>query len=112
MALLSVNAVTKRFGGLLANENVGFDVEEGSIFAVIGPNGAGKTTLFNTISGFFAPSSGSVHLDGRDITGRPQAEIAGLGLIRTYQLVQLFADLTVADHPLGYLRGRYQFPTW
>jgi branched-chain amino acid transport system ATP-binding protein len=98
MALLSVRNVTKRFGGLLANEDVGFEVEEGQVFAVIGPNGAGKTTLFNTISGFFAPSAGSVHLDGSDITGRRQAEIAGLGLIRTYQLVQLFTDLTVAEN--------------
>jgi branched-chain amino acid transport system ATP-binding protein len=98
MTLLSVRNVTKRFGGLVANQDVSFDVAEGALFAVIGPNGAGKTTLFNAISGFFSPTSGSIHFGGADITGRPQAEIAGRGLIRTYQLVQLFNDLTVAEN--------------
>jgi branched-chain amino acid transport system ATP-binding protein len=98
MALLSIQNVSKRFGGLVANDSISFDVPEGSRFAVIGPNGAGKTTLFNTISGFFAPTRGRVMFDGQDVTGRPQAEIASLGLIRTYQLVQLFKDLTVAEN--------------
>ena len=98
MALLSVNDLTMRFGGLVANDRIGFDVEEGAIFAVIGPNGAGKTTLFNAISGALTPTSGEVRFDGQIITGRPQHAVAGAGLVRTYQLVQLFADLSVRDN--------------
>jgi branched-chain amino acid transport system ATP-binding protein len=98
VSLLSVRNVTKRFGGLVANDSVSFDVDEGALFAVIGPNGAGKTTLFNTISGSFPPTSGEIFFGGRSIAGLPQAEIAGQGLIRTYQLVQLFKELTVAEN--------------
>ena len=68
------------------------------MFAVIGPNGAGKTTLFNVISGFFPPTAGRIAFDGDDITGLPQRKIAARGLVRTYQLVQLFKDLTVAEN--------------
>src|SRR4051812_42961686 len=96
--LLSVRNVTKRYGGLIANNAVSFDVEEGALFAIIGPNGAGKTTLFNTISGAVAPTSGEIVFDGHSIVGQPQANIAGRGLIRTYQLVQLFKELTVAEN--------------
>ncbi|MCO5066679.1 MAG: ABC transporter ATP-binding protein [Rhizobiaceae bacterium] len=98
MALLSVQDETMRFGGLVANDSISFDVEEGELFAVIGPNGAGKTTLFNVISGALMPTSGTVRFDGEDITGKPQHEIALRGLVRTYQLVQLFKDLTVAEN--------------
>ncbi len=98
MALLSVNGVTKRFGGLLANDSISFEVPEKTVFAVIGPNGAGKTTLFNAISGFFPPTEGRIAFDGADITGLPQRKIAERGLVRTYQLVQLFKDLTVAEN--------------
>src|SRR5262249_11656589 len=66
VTLLSVNNVTKRFGGLLANDSISFDVPEKTVFAVIGPNGAGKTTLFNTISGFFPPTDGTITFDGAD----------------------------------------------
>lgn len=98
MALLSVQNVTMRFGGLVANDGVSFDVPEGALFAVIGPNGAGKTTLFNIISGFFPPTEGSVVFGGDTITGLPQHAVASRGLIRTYQLVQLFKDLTVREN--------------
>ena len=96
--LLSVSNVTKRFGGLAANEAISFEVPENTVFAVIGPNGAGKTTLFNAISGFFPPTDGRIGFDGDDITGLPQRKIAARGLVRTYQLVQLFKDLTVAEN--------------
>jgi branched-chain amino acid transport system ATP-binding protein len=96
--LLSVENVTKRFGGLAANEAISFAVPEQTVFAVIGPNGAGKTTLFNAISGFFPPTEGRIAFDGADITGLPQRKIAARGLVRTYQLVQLFKDLTVAEN--------------
>ena len=98
MTLLSVNNVTKRFGGLVANDQISFEVPEKTVFAVIGPNGAGKTTLFNTISGFFPPTEGTIAFDGADITGVAQRKIAARGLVRTYQLVQLFKDLTVAEN--------------
>jgi branched-chain amino acid transport system ATP-binding protein len=98
MALLSVRNVTMRFGGLVANDRISFDVEEGNIFAVIGPNGAGKTTLFNVISGFFPPTEGGVEFDGGAITGLSQHEVASRGLVRTYQLVQLFKDLTAREN--------------
>jgi branched-chain amino acid transport system ATP-binding protein len=98
MTLLSVRNVTKVFGGLVANDSISFDVPEKSVFAVIGPNGAGKTTLFNTISGFFPPTEGTIAFDGADITGVAQRHIAARGLVRTYQLVQLFKDLTVAEN--------------
>ena len=96
--LLSVRDVTVRFGGLHANSNISFDVPEGALFAVIGPNGAGKTTLFNVISGAFPPTEGKISLAGDDITGQPLAKNAARGLIRTYQLVQLFKDLSVAEN--------------
>jgi branched-chain amino acid transport system ATP-binding protein len=97
-ALLSVRGITMRFGGLVANDDISFDVPEGSLFAVIGPNGAGKTTLFNVVSGTMAPSEGEVRFDDGVISGLPQDQVAGRGLIRTYQLVQLFKDLTVAEN--------------
>ena len=98
MTLLQVDNVTKRFGGLIANDAISFAVPEKSVFAVIGPNGAGKTTLFNTISGFHTPSEGRIEFAGGDITGMAQRKIAARGLVRTYQLVQLFKDLTVAEN--------------
>ena len=98
MAILSVRDVTMQFGGLKANDHISFEVEHGVIFAVIGPNGAGKTTLFNVISGFFPPTSGDVLFNGTSTTGLQQHEISSLGLVRTYQLVQLFNDLTVLDN--------------
>ena len=96
--LLSVRDVTVRFGGLFANDSISIEVPASGIFAVIGPNGAGKTTLFNAISGFFAPTAGRIAFDGADITGLAQDRIAGRGLVRTYQLVQLFRNMTVAEN--------------
>ncbi|MBS0248693.1 MAG: ABC transporter ATP-binding protein [Proteobacteria bacterium] len=98
MTLLSVSNLTKSFGGIVANDSVSFDLNEGDIYAVIGPNGAGKTTLFNLISGVLRPTSGSVQYAGRDITGLAQADIAALGVVRTYQLVQLFRQRTVEEN--------------
>ena len=95
MTVLSVKDVTVRFGGLIANDAISFDVSEGMLAAVIGPNGAGKTTLFNVISGAMEPTSGTVHFKGELITGLPQYEVSQKGLVRTYQLVQLFKDLSV-----------------
>jgi branched-chain amino acid transport system ATP-binding protein len=97
-ALLEIVAVSKRFRGLLAVDNVSFSVSQGSIFAVIGPNGAGKTTLFNMIAGLFAPESGSIVFDGRRIDGLPPDQVCRRGLARTFQLVRPFPALTVEDN--------------
>jgi len=98
MSLLQLSGVTRRFGGLLAVDAVDLAVEPGGVTAVIGPNGAGKTTLFHMISGFQTPNDGRVLFDGTDITGLPPERIAAHGLIRTFQLVQLFRDLTAVEN--------------
>ena len=98
MALLEVRGLTKRFDGLVANSDIDLDVPEGSLFAVIGPNGAGKTTFFNMISGFLQPTSGSIAFAGTEITNQRQDKIAAMGLVRTFQLVQLFGGMSVAEN--------------
>ena len=98
MALLDVHGLTRRFAGLVANNAIDLAVPEGSLFAVIGPNGAGKTTLFNMLSGFLPPTAGSIAFDGANITGVRQDRIAGMGLIRTFQLVQMFQGMSAAEN--------------
>ena len=98
MSLLILDNVTQRFGGLTAVDSVSLRIEAGRVSAIIGPNGAGKTTLFNIISGFLTPTFGQVSFNGRNITGMPAHHVAGLGLVRTFQLVQLFADMSVEDN--------------
>ena len=98
MPLLAVSDLGKKFGGLQAVSEVSFAVERGAIKAVIGPNGAGKTTLFNLITGSLAPTSGSVLLDGRDITGRKPHQIASFGVARTFQNIKLFPGMTVLEN--------------
>lgn len=97
MALLEVDKVTKRFGGLVAVNNVSFAVEPGEILGIIGPNGAGKTTLFSVISGFAPPSDGGVRFDGHSIVGVSPDRLVRRGLIRSFQIVQTFADMTTLD---------------
>tara|TARA_R110002049_G_scaffold172708_6_gene339525 strand:+ start:8073 stop:8843 length:771 start_codon:yes stop_codon:yes gene_type:complete len=96
--ILELANVTKRFGGLVALNDISFSVEKGSVTAVIGPNGAGKTTLFNLISGVFPYAEGEVRFLGKSLTGLPQHAIAAHGLIRTFQLVKLFPNLTVVEN--------------
>ena len=98
--ILQVEALTRRFGGLTAVDNLTFEVAAGEIRGLIGPNGAGKTTTFNVISGFYAPTSGRVIYDGRDISGLKTSRIAGLGLIRTFQITTLFQELSVFENVL------------
>ena len=95
---LSVRDLTLAFGGLKALSGVSFDVVPGSITAVIGPNGAGKTSLFNCISGFYRPQTGTIGLDGHDISRVPPPERARLGLARTFQNIALFRGMTVLDN--------------
>ena len=98
MTLLSLEGVTRRFGGLVAVDAIDLDVAEGGVTAVIGPNGAGKTTLFNLISGFQTPNAGRIVFAGEDITTRLPEQIAASGLVRTFQLVQLFQNLSVLEN--------------
>jgi branched-chain amino acid transport system ATP-binding protein len=98
MALLTVNNITKRFGGLTAVRDLSLSVEPGEILGVIGPNGAGKTTAFNMISGYYKPTEGRVIFDGGDITGLRPDQICKLGIARTFQIVKPFAHLSVLDN--------------
>ena len=98
--LLAVEGLTKRFGGLTANEDVGFTVREGEIVGLIGPNGAGKTTVFNSLAGFFAPTAGSIRLHGEEIAGLPPEGVAARGLARTFQIVRIFRSMTVLENVL------------
>ncbi len=94
--LLSARNLTVRFGGVVAVNDVSFDVREGEVFTLIGPNGAGKTTVFNLISRIYQPTAGSISYQGRDITGVPPHEIAALGIARTFQNIELFEHATKA----------------
>jgi branched-chain amino acid transport system ATP-binding protein len=98
VALLEVRGLTKRFGGLLAVSEVGFDVEPGELCGIIGPNGAGKTTLFHLVTGFHRPTAGEVRFDARPITGLRPHQVCRLGIARTFQIVQPFPGLSVLDN--------------
>jgi branched-chain amino acid transport system ATP-binding protein len=97
VALLEVDKVTRRFGGLVAVNNVSFAVAEGEILGIIGPNGAGKTTLFSVISGFIPPSEGEIRFAGESIVGVSPDRLVRRGLVRSFQVVQTFADMTTLD---------------
>ncbi|MFB6297307.1 MAG: ABC transporter ATP-binding protein [Salinirussus sp.] len=97
--MLSVSDVRKSFGGLVAVDDVSFEIGEGEIVGLIGPNGAGKTTLFNTISGVYAPDGeGSVRFDGVELTGADPHVVAREGLVRTFQIVRVFEEMTVLEN--------------
>ena len=118
-ALLAVSGLQMRFGGLLAVDDVAFEVRRDEVFAIIGPNGAGKTTVFNCVGGFYRPSGGQIEFDGRQIAGLPSHRIARLGLVRTFQNIRLFKQLTAVENLLvaqhrqvepGLLRGLFATP--
>jgi branched-chain amino acid transport system ATP-binding protein len=98
MAILEIKQVSKFFGGLAANSNVSFSVEEGTIMGLIGPNGAGKTTLFNCITGYYPPSKGEIFFDGRRMNGLDPDKVCLLGMVRTWQKVRPLAKLSVVDN--------------
>jgi len=98
MAILEINKVSKFFGGLAANSNVSFAVDEGSIMGLIGPNGAGKTTLFNCITGYYPPSKGEIVFKGQRINGFKPDRVCKLGMARTWQKVRPLAKLTVLEN--------------
>jgi len=110
-AALVAERVTMRFGGLVAVSQVSFTLARAAVTAMIGPNGAGKTTTFNMISGLLTPSDGRIRFEGSDITGWPPHRIAALGLARTFQNVQLFANLNALENVMAcrYCRTRSSF---
>jgi branched-chain amino acid transport system ATP-binding protein len=96
--LLEVERLTKRFGGLVANQDVSFTLRAGEILGLIGPNGAGKTTVFNSLAGFFPPTSGEIRLEGRAVTGLAPEAMAARGVARTFQIVRIFRSMTVLEN--------------
>jgi branched-chain amino acid transport system ATP-binding protein len=100
MSLFRADDIAIRFGGIRAVDAVTFDVEQGEVFSIIGPNGAGKTTIFNLISRIYQPTSGRLFLDERDITDVPAYRIAGLGIARTFQNIELFPQATLLQNLL------------
>ncbi len=98
MPILSVRNITVRFGGIVALDDVSFDVEPRQIVGLIGPNGAGKTTLFNCLSRLYRPSAGSILFEGHDLLQAPSHRIARLGIGRTFQNLALFGSMTVLDN--------------
>jgi branched-chain amino acid transport system ATP-binding protein len=110
-ALLKLDTVSKRFGGLQAVRELSFVVNEGDILGLIGPNGAGKSTLFNLINGVFAPDTGRISFKGIDITGARPYRVARAGLARTHQIVQPLVNMTVLDNcTVGACFGRENLP--
>src|SRR3974390_3300943 len=106
--LLSLRSVSKSFGGVIAVQEITFDVGAGECVGLVGPNGAGKTTLFNCVCGQLRPEHGRIELDGRPLVDLPTFERARLGIGRTYQRVEVFPDMTVHDHLLVALRARWR----
>jgi branched-chain amino acid transport system ATP-binding protein len=100
VALLSIRNVTRRFGGIVAVDDVSLDVEQGSIVGLIGPNGAGKTTLFNVVTRLYRPDSGSLDLDGESLLRTPPHRVVRRGIARTFQNVELFRTMTVLENVL------------
>lgn len=108
MSLLKLDKATIRFGGLVAVNEVSFELNKGDLFGLIGPNGAGKTTCFNLITGVYEPTSGSITFNGKNITGTPSNKIAKLGICRTFQNIRLFHSLSAVENVIvgGFLRHR------
>ena len=98
MAILEAVGISKHFGGLMANNDIGFAVEEGRITSIIGPNGAGKTTLFNLLTGLYKPDAGKVLFEGQDISGWPIHKIVNLGIVRSFQVLNIFNEISPAEN--------------
>ncbi len=101
MTLLSIQNLTKKFGGLMAVNDVSFDVDQGKIVGLIGPNGAGKTTVFNLITGNYVPDQGEIFFNGHNLEGLKTHKIVSLGIARTFQTIRLFKNLSVLENVLA-----------
>jgi branched-chain amino acid transport system ATP-binding protein len=112
--LLQVEGLTKRFGGILASDNIALDVAEGELHAIIGPNGAGKTTLIAQLSGERAPDAGTIRFGGEDITSAPMYRRSAMGLARTFQITSLFLDFSALDNVALAVQARegHSFRFW
>ncbi|EJM19705.1 ABC-type branched-chain amino acid transport system, ATPase component [Pseudomonas sp. GM18] len=119
--ILNVNGLSMRFGGLLAVNGVALSVKEKQVVSMIGPNGAGKTTVFNCLTGFYKPTAGTIQLNGEAIEGLPGHKIAGKGVVRTFQNVRLFKDMTAVENLLiaqhrhlntNFLAGLFKTPAF
>jgi len=106
MTFFRIDNLAIAFGGLRALQDIAFDVKEKEVFSIIGPNGAGKTTLFNCINGIYRPDSGEIHFGGRNIQGLRPDQIARLGIARTFQNIELFANMTTMEN---IMLGRHVF---
>ena len=111
-SILRVDGLTKRFGGLVAVDNVTFDVEPGRVFALIGPNGAGKTTVFNMITGLFPPTAGRIVFEDDEVTGRRLHQIVRRGIARTFQNIRLFDYMTALDNVRVGQHSRMRAKLW
>jgi len=105
MAILTARKTTKRFGGLIAVDELDLEIQENSIHSIIGPNGAGKTTFFNCVTGFYRPEAGEILLNSRSLVGLLPDQIVRLGIARTYQNIRLFPNLTAIENVLVGLHG-------
>ena len=104
MSLLRVDALSKKFGGVNAVEDLSFDIQPGAVYSIIGPNGAGKTTLLNLLTGVYRPSAGRIVFDGQDLSGRAPYEYARHGVARTFQNLQVFFNMSALENVMV---GRY-----
>jgi branched-chain amino acid transport system ATP-binding protein len=111
-ALLELEGVSKRFGGLSVISDLDLHVDEGEVLSVIGPNGAGKTTLFNLITGVYRPDAGAIRLDGRSLVGLEPHSITRLGVARTFQTVRLFLNMTVKENVMAAAYGHTRTRPW
>ena len=110
--LLHLDKITKRFGGLVAVNNVDFRLEQGTIASIIGPNGAGKTTLFNVITGIYTPEEGAVTFADQKVAGRRPDQITALGMCRTFQNISLFQNMSVIENVLVGAHTRLPVTVW
>ncbi len=104
--MLELKGITQVFGGVTALDDVSFTVDSNLITGVIGPNGAGKTTLFNIVTGIYQQTAGTVIFEGRDISGLPAERLAALGMVRTFQNVELFGQMTVLENVMVGMHSR------
>ncbi|MCI8512061.1 MAG: ABC transporter ATP-binding protein [Lachnospiraceae bacterium] len=111
MAMLEVKGLSIAFGGLKAVDNFNITIEKGQLYGLIGPNGAGKTTVFNLLTGVYKPDTGTILLDGLNITGRNTIEINKDGIARTFQNIRLFKELSVLDNVKSALHHHYSYST-
>ncbi len=111
MTLLEIKNLGISFGGLRAVDNFSITIEKGQLYGLIGPNGAGKTTIFNLLTGVYKPNTGTIFLDGENITGKKTVDINRAGIARTFQNIRLFKELTVLDNVKTGLHNSYSYST-